>query len=143
MPAVGDAIRTCSVAGTGTPRRRLIKHTVGMNSANQETVINTHRYGPWAVIAGGSEGVGQCFARRLAAAGLNLVLIARKPEPLDECADAVKDYGVEVRTIAADLTVGQDRARITDQTAELDVGLLIYNAGSNTYGHEFVTGDLE
>jgi len=40
------------------------------------------RYGPWAVIAGGSEGVGVSFARALATEGVNLVLLARKPGPL-------------------------------------------------------------
>ena len=45
-------------------------------------------YGPWAVIAGGSEGVGASFARQLAESGLNLVLLARKPGPLEETAAA-------------------------------------------------------
>ncbi|MEI2671653.1 MAG: SDR family NAD(P)-dependent oxidoreductase [Marmoricola sp.] len=45
-------------------------------------------YGPWAVIAGGSEGVGAEFALQLAQAGVNLVLIARKPGPLEETAQA-------------------------------------------------------
>lgn len=49
------------------------------------------KYGPWAVIAGGSEGVGAEFAKRLAGDGFNLVLVARKPSPLDDTAggDAV------------------------------------------------------
>jgi short-subunit dehydrogenase len=42
------------------------------------------KYGPWAVIAGGSEGVGSEFARMLAEDGFNLVLVARKPGPLEE-----------------------------------------------------------
>lgn len=37
------------------------------------------RYGPWAVVAGGSEGIGSAFADRLANQGLKLLLIARKP----------------------------------------------------------------
>jgi NAD(P)-dependent dehydrogenase (short-subunit alcohol dehydrogenase family) len=40
-------------------------------------VVDTAKYGPWALIAGGSEGVGAEFARLLAQAGLNLVLVAR------------------------------------------------------------------
>ena len=62
------------------------------------------KYGPWAVIAGGSEGVGAEFARLLAQAQVNLVLIARKPEPLEATAAACRDLGVEVRTVAVDLT---------------------------------------
>ncbi len=58
------------------------------------------RYGPWAVIAGGSEGVGAAFARKLAAAGINLVLVARKPEPLAAVADEIRGTSnVAVRTL--------------------------------------------
>ena len=60
-------------------------------------------YGPWVVIAGGSEGVGAEFARLLAAAGLNLVLLARKSGPLEATADECRGQGVEVRTLAVDL----------------------------------------
>ncbi|MEW2352182.1 SDR family NAD(P)-dependent oxidoreductase [Spirillospora sp. NPDC029432] len=102
------------------------------------------RYGPWAVIAGGSEGVGSSFAMRLAEAGLNLVLIARKPGPLNETAERVRAAtGVEVRTIELDLIAPEPLKAIRAVTDGLDVGLLIYNAGANSYGHEFVTGDLE
>ena len=66
-------------------------------------MIDKNVYGPWAVIAGGSEGVGASFARQLAEAGLNLVLIARKPEPLEEVAAQVRAHGVEVRTLQQDL----------------------------------------
>ena len=62
------------------------------------------KYGPWAVVAGGSEGVGSAFAHRLADAGINLVLIARKPDPLEDTAQACRAHGVEVRTLALDLT---------------------------------------
>jgi short-subunit dehydrogenase len=49
-------------------------------------VTHLARYGPRAVIAGGCEGEGAEFAHQLAAAGINLVLIARKPEPLERTA---------------------------------------------------------
>lgn len=100
------------------------------------------RYGPWAVIAGGSEGVGAEFAHQLAAAGLNLVLIARKPQPLDAVADICRDQGVEVRTLAADLTEPVAVDHIVEKTADLTVGLLIYNAGANTCSEPFLDGDL-
>jgi short-subunit dehydrogenase len=99
-------------------------------------------YGPWAVIAGGSEGVGAEFARQLASAGLSLVLIARKPEPLEATADTCRDRGVEVRTMALDLTDQSEVDRIFETTADLTVGLLIYNAGANTCSEPFLDGDL-
>lgn len=105
--------------------------------------MSTHeKYGPWAVVAGGSEGVGAAFAHQLAEAGINLVLIARKPEPLAETAAAVEARGVEVRTVQADLLDPEALSAIREVTDGLEVGLLIFNAGANSYGHEFVTGDL-
>ncbi|MQW74351.1 SDR family NAD(P)-dependent oxidoreductase [Nocardioides sp. dk4132] len=106
-------------------------------------MIDPSRYGPWAVIAGGSEGVGASFAHQLADAGLNLVLLARKPGPLEETAEAVRAKGVEVRTLAVDLIDPDSVKRIQEATSDLEVGLLVYNAGANSYGHEFVTGDLD
>ena len=106
-------------------------------------MIDVERHGPWAVIAGGSEGVGAAFATQLADAGLNLVLLARKPGPLEETAEAARSRGVEVRTLAVDLTEPDAMERIAEVTADLEVGLLVFNAGANTYGHEFVTGDLD
>jgi len=106
-------------------------------------LIDKNKYGPWAFIAGGSEGVGAGFAEELAAAGLNLVLLARKPGPLEETARKARAHGVEVRTLAVDLLAPDALEQIRKITAELEVGLLIFNAGANTYGHEFVTGDLD
>ncbi|NYG59919.1 short-subunit dehydrogenase [Nocardioides daedukensis] len=106
--------------------------------------ITVEKYGPWAVIAGGSEGVGASFADQLAAAGLNLVLLARKPGPLEETAEAVRrTHGVEVRTLSVDLTEPGATKQIAELTEDVEVGLLVFNAGANTYGHEFVTGDLD
>jgi short-subunit dehydrogenase len=107
------------------------------------TVIDSATYGPWAVIAGGSEGVGTSFATQLADAGINLVLIARKPGPLAATAAAVRAKGVEVRALELDLLDPGALKAIRHVTDDLDVGLLIFNAGANSYGHEFVTSDLE
>ena len=106
-------------------------------------MIDVQRHGPWAVIAGGSEGVGASFATQLAEAGLNLVLLARKQGPLEETAEAARALGAEVRTLAVDLTEADSVKRIAEVTEDLEVGLLVFNAGANTYGHEFVSGDLE
>ncbi|MCV7298849.1 SDR family NAD(P)-dependent oxidoreductase [Mycobacterium barrassiae] len=100
------------------------------------------KYGPWAVVAGGSEGVGAEFARQLATARINLVLIARKPGPLTDTADSCRALGVEVRTLALDLVSGDAVDQIADATADLEVGLLIYNAGANTCSEHFLDGEL-
>lgn len=106
-------------------------------------MIDKDKYGPWAVIAGGSEGVGAEFADQLAQAGVNLLLVARKEAPLAETAEAVRGHGVEVRTLAQDLLAEDAVANIAAATADVEVGLLVFNAGANTYGHEFITGDMD
>ncbi|MCK0176713.1 SDR family oxidoreductase [Mycolicibacterium sp. F2034L] len=100
------------------------------------------RYGPWAIIAGGSEGVGAEFARQLADAGLNLMLVARKPGPLDQTAADCRARGVEVRTLAVDLVAPDAVPRVIDAVADVEVGLLIYNAGANTCSEDFLDGEL-
>ena len=94
------------------------------------------------MIAGGSEGVGAEFARQLAAEGFNLVLLARKPQPLEQTAATCRDHGVQVRTLAIDLTEPGAVDRITAATADVEVGLLIYNAGANTCSERFLDADL-
>jgi short-subunit dehydrogenase len=101
------------------------------------------QYGPWALIAGGSEGVGSAFAAKLAADGFNLILTARKPEPLEEAASVARAAGAEVRTIALDLTAPDMMTPVREATDDVDVGLLIINAGANGYGKPFVDGELD
>ncbi|KUI37364.1 short-chain dehydrogenase [Mycobacterium sp. IS-1496] len=100
------------------------------------------KYGPWAVIAGGSEGVGAEFARSLARDGFNLVLIARKPGPLDETAASCRELGAEVRTLSVDLLGAEATSRVVEATADIEVGLLIYNAGASTCNETFLDADL-
>lgn len=98
------------------------------------------RYGPWALVTGGSEGVGAAFARQLADTGVSSVLVARKTEPLEQTAAEVRARGVQCRTVAADLTQGVQP--VLDAVADVDLGLLVLNAGANSYRSEYVDGDL-
>jgi short-subunit dehydrogenase len=87
------------------------------------------RYGPWALIAGASEGIGEAFARQLAQRGLNLALVARRREPLEETGRAIAaDTGVEVRCLPLDLAREGAPAALAFELADLDVGLVVYNA---------------
>jgi short-subunit dehydrogenase len=101
------------------------------------------RYGPWAVIPGGSEGIGAEFARMLAVDGFNLVLLARKTGPLEETAQKCRELGVDVRTLSVDLLDPESISRVVEATADLDVGLLIYNAGASTCNEPFLEAHLD
>lgn len=99
------------------------------NSAWQE------RYGPWAIVTGASDGIGQEFARQLAAAGLNLVLIARRRHLMEALADELHTrHGIETRIIATDLARPDGVTAVLDATQTLDIGLLIAAAGFGTTG---------
>lgn len=87
------------------------------------------RYGPWAVVAGASEGLGAAFAQVLAERGLNLVLMARRTELLDGLKKSlVEGKGVEVRTIACDLARPDLADVVSEATRGLEIGAAIYNA---------------
>jgi hypothetical protein len=93
------------------------------------------RYGPWAVIAGASVGLGEAFARRLGRLGINLVLIARRQDALDSLASDLRARcKVDVRTLAADLAQADVLAAVQSATADIDVRLLVYNAAYSTIG---------
>ena len=89
------------------------------------------RYGPWAVIAGGSEGIGEALAYRLAAAGINPVLIARNESRLRAvAADIATTHGRDARMLPLDLTAPGMHQAAAGACHDIDVGLLIYAAGS-------------
>jgi short-subunit dehydrogenase len=97
------------------------------------------RYGPWALIAGASDGVGAEFARQVAAAGINCILIARRLPLLDELARELKSqHAVEVLTRSVDLTQPDAAARMLGSAAGLEVGLFVYNAGADPFGTKFI-----
>jgi short-subunit dehydrogenase len=97
------------------------------------------KYGPWALVIGGSEGVGAEFARLLAADGFKLVLVARKAGPLEDLAAELRGIGAEVRTASVDLAQEDDAlAQVRKVTDDIEVGLLIYNAGANNTRGLFV-----
>jgi short-subunit dehydrogenase len=93
------------------------------------------KYGPWAIVAGASEGLGAAFAEECAMRGLNVMLVARsKDKLLSLQSSLLQRYKTECRILNLDLAA-QDAASLLDQqTALLDAGLLIYNAALSLIG---------
>jgi len=101
------------------------------------------KYGPWAVATGASDGIGQAFAEELAALGMNVVLVARRGDRLQQLAGEISQrHGVQARVIAADLSAAEGRAAVEQATRDLDVGLLIAAAGFGTSG-PLLSADLD
>ena len=102
------------------------------------------KYGPWALVIGGSEGIGSAFARKLAERGLNLVIVARKPGPLEETAAHIRTLGVEVRTLSVDISEPRVALKeIRKITDPLEIGFLLYMAGANLTRGVFPDVDIE
>jgi len=100
-------------------------------------------YGPWALIAGASMGIGAALSHEAARRGLNVVLLARGKEQLEAtAAEVAAEHGVEVRTIAADLASPDIGAVVDQATADLDIGLFVYNAAVAP-NSRFIDGDLD
>src|SRR4029077_14099266 len=87
---------------------------------------------PVALITGASTGIGEEFARRLAARGHDLVLVARDRARLEALGKELHDaHGVECEVLAADLTVDDQLAAVEARVHDVD--LLINNAGFGTF----------
>jgi len=101
------------------------------------------QYGPWALIAGASTGIGEAYARQLAQRGMHVVLLARGWEKLETLARELRDrYAVQVRPIAIDLGAEHLLDELLPQVDDPEIGLLIYNAG-NSAVREFTQAPLE
>jgi hypothetical protein len=93
------------------------------------------RYGEWAIVTGASAGLGSEFARALAREGISCVLIARREDRLRELSKEIElRHGVKTRVIAADLARAESAEEIARAVADLDVGILVNNAGAGYAG---------
>jgi short-subunit dehydrogenase len=105
--------------------------------------ISAQQFGPWAVVTGASSGIGREFAHQLAASGINVVLVARRLTTLENLSAALtRRYGVDCRAVGVDLSDPGALTPIAEATADLDVGLLVSNAGVALLA-AFVDSDLE
>ena len=94
----------------------------------------SQKYGPYALVAGGSYGLGAAFAEGIARRGVNVVIVARNSEVLLSTAAHIRElHDVDVLTIEADVAdVGELTKRI--ESLGVEIGLLVYNAASVPIG---------
>jgi short-subunit dehydrogenase len=92
-------------------------------------------YGPWTLVTGASSGIGEEFARQLASTGLNVALAARRKGLLDSLAeDLRRQFSIETRAVTVDLSDESAPAALEHAVADLDIGLVISNAGTGSPG---------
>lgn len=104
----------------------------------------TTKYGPWALVAGASDGVGAAFATGLAERGVNVVLLARRQSVLDEVAAQIKSRtSAETRTLAVDLARPDAAAVVAAATDDLEIGFLVYCAGADPNFEPFLANPIE
>jgi len=93
------------------------------------------KYGSWALVTGASSGIGRELTLRLAEAGLNVVLSARRKDVLQELADDITTaYKVKTHVVVADMSKHEGVEHLIEASKHLDIGLLVANAGVGTSG---------
>ncbi|XP_048451384.1 17-beta-hydroxysteroid dehydrogenase type 3 isoform X2 [Rhincodon typus] len=86
--------------------------------------------GEWAVITGGTDGIGKAFAHEFAKCGLNIVLISRTKEKLTKVADEIEQAsGREVKTIQVNFIKRDIYQHIKENLRGLEIGVLVNNVG--------------
>jgi uncharacterized protein len=102
------------------------------------------KYGPWALVAGASDGVGAAFAAGIAERGVNVVLVARRQVVLDDVATEIKARtAVETRALAIDLAERDAASAIAAATEDIDIGFLVYCAGADPNFEPFLANPIE
>jgi short-subunit dehydrogenase len=90
-------------------------------------------------VTGASSGIGKEFARQLAASGFHVVLVARRLSTLEELGGRLAtEFGVQYRAVAVDLTEEHFLRKLEEATHDLDIGLVVSNAGTWMLG-DFVS----
>src|SRR5216684_5086668 len=112
-------------------------------SKKMRAALDIERFGPWALVTGASSGIGKEFARQIAAAGINVVLVARREGLLAELGRAIsQEFDVQYRALAMDLSQEGFIAGLADATRDIDIGLVVSNAGTGNPG-EFLKLDRQ
>lgn len=102
------------------------------------------KYGPWALVAGASDGVGAAFATELAERGVNVVLLARRQAVLDQVAAEIESTTAALtRAVAVDLAKPGAAAVVAAATSGVEIGFLVYCAGADPNFEPFLANPIE
>jgi uncharacterized protein len=108
-----------------------------------KVALDKGQFGPWALVTGASSGIGKEFARQIAASGINVVLVARRDALLSELGRAIsQEFDVQYRSLAMDLSQEGFIPTLAEHTKDLDIGLVVSNAGTANPG-EFLKLDRQ
>ena len=93
------------------------------------------KYGEWGVILGATEGMGKALSERIASEGMNVVMVGRRSEQLEELGkELVEKYNVEYKVVTADLATDEGIEKVFAATKDLDMGFMSYVACFHTFG---------
>jgi len=116
---------------------------MGKDIAKMKTMLDSQQFGPWALVTGASSGIGKEFSQQIAAAGINVVLVARRESVLADVGYSIaRDFKVQYRVLAMDLSQESFIARLAEGTEDLNIGLVVSNAGTGNSG-EFLSHDRQ
>lgn len=95
----------------------------------------SEKYGPWALVTGAAEGLGEAFAELIAAQRIDLVLADVQGEKLARTSENLRhQHGVSVREVVVDLKMPDFISAIEEKTRDIHVGLLVANAAIGQVG---------
>lgn len=93
------------------------------------------KYGEWGIILGATEGVGKAFCEKIAANGMNVVMVGRREEMLKNLGKEIENkYNVKTLVIVADFANPTSVENIFQQTKDLDMGFMSYVACFHSFG---------
>jgi len=93
------------------------------------------KYGQLAMVAGASEGIGAAYSNYLAAEGMDLILIARRREQLEQLASSlINKYHINVSTLNCDLSESGSAQYIKEFVRDKEINVLVYNAALSHIG---------
>ena len=93
------------------------------------------KYGEWGIILGATEGIGKAFCEAIAAGGMNVIMVGRRAEKLEDLGQEIKNkYNVEYKVVRADFAQANSANQVIEQTKDLDIGFMSYVACLHKFG---------